>query len=208
MRDHARTLSSVAPAVLVTLSLFVFMQYLIAKPPELDPVGAPLASVRFHSIEHQPEPEPVRPPPPKRPPPVKQPPRLTTPAASTQAPDRSLLEFDLPMLPGPAGTGAGTRRTSGTNPEDSGPVALVRIQPTYPQIAASRQIEGFVTVAFTISPTGLVVDPVVLESRPPRVFDREALRAIMRWRFRPTRVNGNPVEQRVVQTLEFRLDRS
>lgn len=207
MTDRARTLSSIAPAVLVTLSLFVFMQHLIAKPPELDPVGVPLASVRFHAIEHQPHPEPVRSPPPKRPPPAKQPPRLTTPAAPTLAPDRSLLQFNLPRLPGPAGAGADTQRTSGTDPVDSGPVALVQIQPMYPRIAASRQIEGFVTVAFTISPTGLVVDPVILESRPPRVFDREALRAIMRWRFRPTQVNGSPVEQRAVQTLEFRLDR-
>jgi periplasmic protein TonB len=91
------------------------------------------------------------------------------------------------------------------NGVNSGVVALERIQPKYPARAISRHIEGKVTLEFTISTTGSVVNPVVVSAQPPDVFDEAALQAIRKWKFKQKIVNGNAVEQRATQTLQFKL---
>jgi protein TonB len=62
-------------------------------------------------------------------------------------------------------------------------------------------------VQFTVTEQGAVSDPSVLASRPRRVFDRAALRAIRQWRFTPKRVHGKPMPQRAQQLIEFKLSR-
>jgi len=46
----------------------------------------------------------------------------------------------------------------------------------------------------------------VVDSDPRRVFDREALRAILRWKFRPRIVDGQAVSREAEQTIEFNMD--
>ena len=53
---------------------------------------------------------------------------------------------------------------------------------------------------------GSVRDPQVIDSKPPRVFDREAIRAILRWKFKPRVIDGTAVSRRAVQTIDFNLD--
>lgn len=99
----------------------------------------------------------------------------------------------MPSLPGTAGAGEGDA------------LALLKVAPQYPRKAALAGKEGWVKVEFTITGSGTVVDPVVLDSKPRRVFDRAALKAIRKWRFKPRVVNGEPVERRAEQTIEFKL---
>ena len=82
---------------------------------------------------------------------------------------------------------------------------MVRIQPQYPRRAAIAKIEGFVTIEFTITATGSVTNPKVVDAKPPRVFDRDAIRAILKWKFKPRVVDGRPVARRATQTLDFKL---
>jgi protein TonB len=80
-------------------------------------------------------------------------------------------------------------------------VPLVRINPDYPQRALSRGLEGWVQVQFTISETGAVIDPIVVESSPKGIFDDAAIKAVSRWRYNP-KVEGAVAVQRVgVQTI-------
>ena len=72
-------------------------------------------------------------------------------------------------------------------------IPLVRIAPQYPRNAARDGIEGWVKMEFTINKAGTVSDPKVLESKPRRVFDRAARRAILKWKFKPRVVDGKPV---------------
>jgi protein TonB len=85
-------------------------------------------------------------------------------------------------------------------------VALARIQPTYPRRAALRGIEGFVIVEFTITDSGTVINPRVVEAQPRRMFEQAALRSIVRWRFKPKVIDGNAISRQATQRLEFRLD--
>ena len=84
-------------------------------------------------------------------------------------------------------------------------VPLIQVPPRYPRRAARLQIEGFVMVEFTITPDGDVVEPVVVESEPPRIFDEAALQAIIQWKFEPRMENEQAVESRAKQRIEFGL---
>jgi periplasmic protein TonB len=88
----------------------------------------------------------------------------------------------------------------------SGVVPLVRVPPKYPARAASRHIEGWVKVEFTIQTDGSVDDAVVVGSEPENIFDDAALTAISKWKFKEKIVNGVAVSQRAVQRLQFKLE--
>jgi protein TonB len=69
---------------------------------------------------------------------------------------------------------------------------LVRIPPNYPDRALQKHIEGYVIVRFTVTETGSVVDPEVIQAHPPGFFDRAAIRALLRWKYQPQLVDGKP----------------
>ena len=95
----------------------------------------------------------------------------------------------------------------GGAPSDSGTIPLVRINPIYPRSAAERRIEGWVMIEFTISKTGTVKNARVVDAKPANIFNRSALAAIRKWKYKPTIVDGVAIEtpgQRV--KLTFKLD--
>ena len=88
----------------------------------------------------------------------------------------------------------------------SGVVPLLRVPPKYPARAASRHIEGWVAVEFTIQTDGSVDDAVVVGSEPEDIFNDAALAAIGKWKFKEKMVNGVAVPQRAMQRLQFKLE--
>ena len=72
------------------------------------------------------------------------------------------------------------------------PIPFLTPAPEYPQRALARGVEGWVLVSFTIAATGAVAEPMVVDANPPGVFDAAALRAVMRYRYRPQIVAGVP----------------
>src|SRR3546814_41892 len=70
--------------------------------------------------------------------------------------------------------------------------------PRYPIDALRAGRSGEVQVEFTVAADGSVTSARVVRSNPPRVFDREAVAAVKRWRFEPT---GAPVTTR--RTIGF-----
>lgn len=83
---------------------------------------------------------------------------------------------------------------------------LSRVDPDYPREAMRGRQQGWVEVEFTIGVDGSVSDPQVVASRPARIFDRAATRAIQQWRFEPRQENGQPVASRLRQRFDFKLD--
>jgi protein TonB len=57
--------------------------------------------------------------------------------------------------------------------------------PRYPVEALRASQSGEVQVEFTVAPDGSVSDARVVRADPPRIFDREAVAAVRRWRFEP-----------------------
>jgi protein TonB len=90
---------------------------------------------------------------------------------------------------------------------DAGVVPLVRIQPMYPRSAAEKKIEGWVLLEFTISKKGTVKNARVIDARPKGVFDRSALSAIRKWKYKPKIKDGVAVQTYGVQVkLTFKLE--
>ncbi|RLB58420.1 MAG: protein TonB [Deltaproteobacteria bacterium] len=91
---------------------------------------------------------------------------------------------------------------------DADIIPLVRIQPMYPRSAAQKRIEGWVEIEFDISTKGKVVNPRVIAAKPPNVFNRAALGAIVKWKYKPRIRNGVPVITRGVRVrLKFELEK-
>ncbi len=94
----------------------------------------------------------------------------------------------------------------GTAPSDADILPLVRIEPRYPARALIREVEGWVLLEFSISPAGTVVNPFIVDSEPPRMFDRAALRAVARWKYKPKVEDGVAVTRTGVQVvLTFKI---
>ncbi len=87
-------------------------------------------------------------------------------------------------------------------------IPIVVIRPMYPREAAIRGTEGWVKVEFIITEAGTVKSPRVVDANPPRIFNREAIRAILKWKFKPRVVDGVAVERRATQVIDFTLDSS
>jgi protein TonB len=146
---------------------------------------------------------PKKPPPPDKPPP---PPQLQTQAPQQEV--RQVLDIETPDISvgftgGPV-VAAGWQ--AGNNVGDGDIIPIVRIEPTYPRDALMKGLEGWVRIGFTIMPDGSVADPQVLAAEPRRVFDREAIRAILRWKFKPRIVDGQAVSREAEQTIDFKIN--
>lgn len=83
-------------------------------------------------------------------------------------------------------------------------VLVRQIPPVYPAMAVRRRQEGWVEVRFNVGTDGKVNDAQVVRSNPPRIFDREALRAVGQWIFQPALIDGNPVSSSVSRRIEFK----
>jgi protein TonB len=207
---HLRIPLAAVAAAAVTFGLFLFMYQLISsggdRRTELDAI----AGIRFGKVEIPDEittrsrRKPPKPPPPKEPPP---PPKMQVSRMDQQV--QNLPQMDLPNLDVPLVGGEGMfignfQQVDRDAEGDIIPVVVIR--PMYPRDAALTGIEGWVKVEFTITEVGTVKDARVIEADPPRIFNREAIRAILKWKFKPRVVEGVAVERRATQIIEFNLD--
>ncbi len=146
------------------------------------------------------------PPPEKRPPPPKM---QMQQAHVTQniVPQMNMPHLDIPLQSGRFNGSilAGLQMWQGKI--STNVIPLVRIQPRYPMRAANRRIEGWVKVEFTITEQGTVKDAIVVEAQPGKIFNKAALQAIRRWKFKAKIQGGEAFEQRAIQVLQFKLSK-
>jgi protein TonB len=78
------------------------------------------------------------------------------------------------------------------------------VPPEYPPGALQKGIQGDVRVRITVAADGRVKSATVVNSSPAAVFDRAALEAVRRWRFKPLSVNDPGIEATVTTEILFR----
>lgn len=204
-----RMLISGLVAVAVTFGLFYLMVTLVFSNIDRNENDENLPGIHFGPVDipedaaTKKRQKPKPPPPPKKPPP---PPKMQISNPDVN-PDQ--LDLDMPNLDVPlsgAGGLMGLNFAAIDRTAEGDVIPLVRIQPQYPRQAAISRIEGWVKLEFTITPLGTVKNPRVLEAKPPRVFDREAIRALLKWKFKPRVVDGKAVDRQATQTIEFKLE--
>ena len=83
---------------------------------------------------------------------------------------------------------------------------IVRVAPVYPARALSRGLEGYVDLAFTVTTAGTTKDPVVIQSTSS-LFERAAIRAVLKFKYKPRVVDGVPVDVPNVKTrITFKIE--
>lgn len=92
-----------------------------------------------------------------------------------------------------------------THELDKSPRLLLQTPPSYPYRARARNIEGYVLVAFTLTPEGQPEDIQATAAEPGDLFVQAAKQAVARWRFEPGLRNGEPVLVRMQVKLRFEL---
>lgn len=94
----------------------------------------------------------------------------------------------------------------GMNIAEGDYLPIVRVAPVYPARALSRGLEGYVDMMFTVTTTGTVKDPVVMFSTSS-LFERAAIRAVLKFKYKPRVVDGVPVEVPGVKTrISFQIE--
>ena len=84
---------------------------------------------------------------------------------------------------------------------------IVKVAPVYPRRALSRGIEGYVIVEFTVTKQGTVKEPQVIKAEPESLFDRAAMDAALKFKYKPRVVNGEAVEVAGVQNkISFQIN--
>ena len=189
-----------ALGALVTLSLFMIMQALIKSDKSPFDEGVKGRIVDFvrlqedESIETKTR-KPKPPPPPDEPPPDMPKPEFDN-ALESQGVDISAASLDLNLNIG----GIGGFSSDGEY------LPIVKVAPVYPRSAQTRGIEGYVILEFVVTKTGAVRDPVVIEAKPPGIFNRAALTAALKFKYKPKVVNGEPIDVAGVQNrITFEL---
>ena len=75
--------------------------------------------------------------------------------------------------------------------------------PVFPEIAREDDLTGFVDLEFMVRADGTVSDVNVLKAQPRGVFEKAAVDAVSKWRYRPIERNGTAVDQHARLRLNF-----
>ena len=207
-----RSLFSAIIAVGVTFGLFLFMFKLISSGGTNNDEMEAIAGIHFGPVDIPDEMvtkdrrKPKPPPKPKDPPP---PPKMQV--SKMDQTQQNMPKLDLPSLDVPMAGGDGMfigNFASVDKTEEGDIIPIVVIRPMYPRDAAMQGLEGWVKVEFTITAIGTVKDARVLDAKPKRIFNREAIRAILKWKFKPRVIDGVAVDRPATQIIDFNLDQS
>lgn len=200
-----RLLGALAVSAAVTLALLWAMQALISTAGQTLSEARRVHFVDFVRVEREEHvthrrQRPPKPPPPKAPPPPPPQPRLQAPTPGTEP----IPVQAVPVSPRIELSATGINLA----PAEGEYLPLVKVQPVYPRRALARGIEGYVIVEFTVTRTGSVRDVRVVESNPPGVFDRAAVEAARKFRYKPRVVDGQPIDVPGVRNkITFRIER-
>jgi len=199
---YGRYAFSIAIGVVVTMSLLFLMQVLIAtgktaltKPR--DRAKLEFVRVKRNEALNVEDFTPEKPPKPPETPPETPPQDLDNidPSAPT-----------INIAPPTVATDTSIGGPGGMNIAEGDYLPIVRVAPVYPARALSRGLEGYVDMSFTVTTTGTVRDPVVLFSTSS-LFERAAMRAVMKFKYKPRVVDGVPVDVPGVKTrITFKIE--
>jgi periplasmic protein TonB len=193
---------SIVIGTVVTLSLLFIMQLLIVtgKQALTDPRERhKLEFVRVKKNENLNTQDLIPEKPPK---PPETPPETPPQDMDNIDPDAPSIDVGRPEISANTDIGG----PGGMNIAEGDYLPIVRVAPVYPSRALSRGLEGFVDMSFTVTTTGTVKDPIVLQSTSS-LFERAATRAVLKFKYKPRVVDGIPVEVSGVKTrITFELE--
>jgi periplasmic protein TonB len=76
-----------------------------------------------------------------------------------------------------------------------------KVEPKYPEAAKKVHAKGPVIVQILISESGTVQEARVVQGDP--LLEQAATNAVREWRYKPTTINGRPVQVETIVELKF-----
>ena len=184
-RNPGKNLSGITLVVILHLAIgYALVTGLARKVVEV--IKAPLETKIIEEIK-KPPPDTPPPPPPKLaapPPPFIPPPEINIQAPPPPPTQTITTVSTAPPPPGPPPVAApvvappqpAVRREY---------KAAYRVDPVYPRQAQRDGTSGRVVAHVVVQPNGSVTEVRIISANPPRVFDREVIRALSQWKFNP-----------------------
>jgi len=206
---------SMIVGLVVTLALFYLMQALISGGKSAlteDKIGNLVDFVRVKQDQEvqAKQRRPKKPPPPDEPPPDVPPQDFNLKVDQTNF---SMNDLNMNVNVDVGGGGFGI--------SDGEYLPIVKVQPQYPRRALSRGLTGWSIVEFTVTDQGTVADPFVVSNcawiktartegecvdKPSSVFDAAAIKAALKFKYKPKVIDGTPVATAGVQNkITFEL---
>jgi protein TonB len=207
---HIRAIPILFIALAVAFGLFTLMHTVITVSGHgLDKVES-LPTIDFVRLRRDSQVEAMQrrkpPPPPPEPPPPPSKMRIDTGSVSAGSLAFAMPNVDLNANLG-GGSFVGQMGSAGAGGMFDGDIIpLQQIQPQYPRDAQRNRISGWVQLEVLVNADGTVRSARVLESNPRGLFEAAAVQAVLRWKFKPKVVNGQPVQQKGAQRIEFKLN--
>lgn len=202
-----RLLIALPVALAMALGLFTFMAWMVDAGHQRVPEEKQLLAFDMVMVEQEREAQrrqrvaPEKPDTPEPPPEAV--PTASQTTATTAAPTMPNLALDTAV----SGLAINVPQFSdfGSNQQA---MPLYRVEPRYPARAMKKGAEGYVVILFTIDQQGRPTDIKVTEAKPRRLFEKEAIRALRKWKYQPKVVEGKAIAQ-VGQTvrLEFKINK-
>ncbi|MBT5892111.1 MAG: energy transducer TonB [Chromatiales bacterium] len=174
-------------ATVVTFGLIWTMQVLIATGKQALTKNQEFKFVDFVRVKrdetvNQEEDKPEKPPEPDTPPPDAPPPQMDN-VDTSQAVTMTPLSGSISVQ----------NQLGGFQIVDGDYLPIVKVAPIYPRRAMTRGVEGDCLIEYTVTTSGAVRDPTVVECSSS-LFARASLNAVLRFKYKPRVVDGNPIE--------------
>lgn len=186
-------------SILVTLTLIAAMYALIKmKDPELSNKEA-FKLPKFTYVAKNEEVQTITPKP-TRPDEVQEQPDVPE---TKIVPDRVDINSDLGL--GAVKIGI-NRDLKGFNSNDGEYLPIFRAPPIFPRRALERGLCGWVELTYTVTSAGTTKDAIVIQSSSS-MFERNALKAALKYKYKPRQVGGKAVDVPGVAILiSFKVD--
>ena len=185
--------------------IFLLMQFLISTDvfdKKKDDDVSFLEFIRINSddsLQERDRKVPDRPKPEKRPPPT---PDIELKQETTMV--RPNLDIELPNFSVPTDfSGAFLGNLDNLGGTSSALIPMVKVQAQCPLQAIQGGINGTIQIYLIVNPNGKVSNARVVRDTNNKIFNKQALKAIRRWQFKPKIINGIPVEQAGEIEMEF-----
>ncbi|VAW04900.1 putative TonB-dependent receptor [hydrothermal vent metagenome] len=189
-------------AILITFTLFFGMQYLIATGN--NPLDEKIEGrkVEIGEVRQAQETEQT----------IRKPDKPDDAEAPPDTPDLDMdtsvdsvnTGVEIGMAPVAAEVNVGG--TGGFAASDGDYLPIVKVAPIYPRRAQERGLSGYVIVEFTVTKLGTVVDARVIESTNS-VFNRAAIKAALKFKYKPKVVDGEPIDVAgVLHKISFEME--
>ena len=193
---------SIVIGVVVTMSLLFLMQILIATGKQALTKPRDRAKLEFVRVKRNESLNTEDFTPEKPPKPPETPPETPPQDMDNIDPSAPTISVAPPTVAADTSIGG----PGGMNIAEGDYLPIVRVAPVYPARALSRGLEGYVDMAFTVTTTGTVKDPVVVFSTSS-LFERAAIRAVLKFKYKPRVVDGVPVDVPNVKTrITFKIE--